>query len=139
MYIHFDLKQWNKLHGPMHYKIIVTCVINGHVSYTLITVVITWQSTHQFQNSADHIINSQMSGQCSHAISLITNQLSADSSFITLVSLVMGINRRLGQLEFLNEQLRVWYLKPISIIISIYFIRSTYILETNVDVLKLQR
>jgi len=25
----------NKLHGPMHYKIGVTCVYNGHVLYTL--------------------------------------------------------------------------------------------------------
>ena len=24
----------NKLHGPMHYKIGVTCVYNGHVFYT---------------------------------------------------------------------------------------------------------
>ena len=26
----------NKLHGPMHYKIGVTCVNNGHVFYTLL-------------------------------------------------------------------------------------------------------
>jgi len=26
----------NKLHGPMHYKIGVTCVYNGHVFYTLL-------------------------------------------------------------------------------------------------------
>jgi len=25
----------NKLHGPMHYKIEVTCVYNGHVAYTM--------------------------------------------------------------------------------------------------------
>jgi len=26
----------NKLHGPMHYKIGVTCLYNGHVFYTLL-------------------------------------------------------------------------------------------------------
>jgi len=26
----------NKLHGPVHYKIGVTCVYNGHVFYTLL-------------------------------------------------------------------------------------------------------
>ena len=29
-----DLKLRNKLHGPMHCKIGVTCVYNGHVFYT---------------------------------------------------------------------------------------------------------
>jgi len=27
-YTNIDLKLWNILHGPMHYKIIVTCVFN---------------------------------------------------------------------------------------------------------------
>ena len=26
----------NKLHGPMYYKLGVTCVFNGHVFYTLL-------------------------------------------------------------------------------------------------------
>ena len=26
----------SKLHGPMHYKLGVTCVYNGHVFYTLL-------------------------------------------------------------------------------------------------------
>jgi len=26
----------NKLHGPMHYKLSVTCVYNGHLLYTLL-------------------------------------------------------------------------------------------------------
>jgi len=26
----------NKLHGPMHYKLGVTCVYNGHVFFTLL-------------------------------------------------------------------------------------------------------
>ena len=33
-YTKFDLKLRNKLHVPMHCKIGVTCVHNGHVFYT---------------------------------------------------------------------------------------------------------
>jgi len=36
LYTNIDLKLRNKLHGPMHYKIGVTCVYNGHVCYTLL-------------------------------------------------------------------------------------------------------
>ena len=31
-----DLNLQNKLYGPMHFKIGVTCVFNGHVFYTII-------------------------------------------------------------------------------------------------------
>jgi len=34
-YTNIDKKLQNKLHGPMHYKIVGTCVYNGHVFYTL--------------------------------------------------------------------------------------------------------
>jgi len=38
MMLHFNIDQklQNKLHGPMHYKIGVTCVYNGHLFYTLL-------------------------------------------------------------------------------------------------------
>ena len=36
LYTNVDQKLWNKLYGPMHYKIGVTCVFNGHVVYTLL-------------------------------------------------------------------------------------------------------
>jgi len=36
LYESIDQILLNKLHGPMHYKIGVTCVYNGHVFYTLL-------------------------------------------------------------------------------------------------------
>ena len=42
IYTNIDRSLPNKLHGPMHYKIGVTCVYNWHMFYTLF--VITWQS-----------------------------------------------------------------------------------------------
>jgi len=36
LYENIDQILTNKLHGPMHYKIGVTCVYNGHVFYTLL-------------------------------------------------------------------------------------------------------
>ena len=36
MYENIDQIVLNKLHGPMHYKIGVTCVYNGHVVCTLL-------------------------------------------------------------------------------------------------------
>jgi len=36
LFTNIDLKPPNKLHGPMHYKKVVTCVYNGHVFYTLL-------------------------------------------------------------------------------------------------------
>jgi len=36
LYTNIDLKLRNKSHGPMHYKIGVTCVYNGHLFYTLL-------------------------------------------------------------------------------------------------------
>ena len=36
LYENIDQILPNKLHGPMHYKIGVTCVYNGHVIYTLL-------------------------------------------------------------------------------------------------------
>ena len=42
-----NLKVWNQLHGPMHYKIGVTCVFNGHDNLFLfekpeIEFVVNW-------------------------------------------------------------------------------------------------
>jgi len=36
LYENMDQILPNKLHGPMHYHIGVTCVYNGHVFYTLL-------------------------------------------------------------------------------------------------------
>jgi len=36
LFTNIDLKLRNKLHGPMHYKIGVTCVYNGHMLYTML-------------------------------------------------------------------------------------------------------
>ena len=36
LYENIDQKLQNKLHGPMYYKIGVTCVYNGNVFYTLL-------------------------------------------------------------------------------------------------------
>jgi len=36
LYTNIDLKLRNKSHGPMHYTTGVTCVYNGHMSYTLL-------------------------------------------------------------------------------------------------------
>ena len=36
LYENIDQILPNKLHGPMHYKIGVTCVYNGHMFYTLL-------------------------------------------------------------------------------------------------------
>ena len=36
LYENIDQILPNKLHGPMNYKIDVTCVYNGHVFYTLL-------------------------------------------------------------------------------------------------------
>ena len=36
LFTNIDLKLRNKSHGPMHYKIGVTCVYNEHVFYTLL-------------------------------------------------------------------------------------------------------
>ena len=35
LYENIDQKLQNKLHGPLYYKIGVTCVYNGNVFYTL--------------------------------------------------------------------------------------------------------
>jgi len=35
-YENIDRILLNKLHGPMHFEIGVTCVYNGHVFYTLV-------------------------------------------------------------------------------------------------------
>ena len=60
LYTNIDRKLRNKLHGPMHYKIGVTCVYTGHEIYTHLIL--------QFHNSADRILNSGVSGQCSNTI-----------------------------------------------------------------------
>jgi len=36
LYTNIDQKLQNKLQGPMHYKIGVTCLYNGHEIYTLL-------------------------------------------------------------------------------------------------------
>jgi len=36
LYENIDQILWNKLHEPMHYKLGVTCVYNGHMLYTLL-------------------------------------------------------------------------------------------------------
>jgi len=36
LYENIDQILSNKLHGPMHYKIDVTCEYNGHMFYTLL-------------------------------------------------------------------------------------------------------
>jgi len=36
LYENIDQILRNKLHGPLHFKIGVTCVYNGHVSHTLL-------------------------------------------------------------------------------------------------------
>ena len=37
LYTRIDLKLWNKLHGPMHYKLGVTCLYNAHEIYALLS------------------------------------------------------------------------------------------------------
>jgi len=37
LFTNIDLKLWNKSLGPMHYKIGVTCVFNGHKINTVVT------------------------------------------------------------------------------------------------------
>ena len=70
LYTNIDLKLPNKLHGPMHYKKGVTCVFDGHM---FIRVIITPQCYPLFHNSADLVMNSRASGQCSHAICMYSN------------------------------------------------------------------
>jgi len=36
LYENIDQILLNKLHGPIHYKVGVTCLYNGHVFYTLL-------------------------------------------------------------------------------------------------------
>ena len=57
----------NKLHGPMHCKIGVTCVFNGHVFNNLLEKKHN-NLIHLFQNSAVLVMNSQVFGQCSYTI-----------------------------------------------------------------------
>ena len=37
LYTTIDLKLWNKIHGPVHFEIGVTCVFNGYVLHVVIT------------------------------------------------------------------------------------------------------
>ena len=60
-YTNIDLKLQNKLHGSMHYKIGVT--------RDIYSVVITLQSNQPISKFSSRVINSEVSGQCSHAIS----------------------------------------------------------------------
>ena len=69
-----DLKLRNKLHGPMHYKIGVTCVFNGHE----ILCCNTTSLIHPFHNSTVRVTNSRVSGQCLYII------LFTEASFIWL-------------------------------------------------------
>jgi len=60
LYTNINQKLVNKSHGPVHYKISVSSVYNGHS--TLDNLI------HIFLNSADRVIDSRVSGQCSHVI-----------------------------------------------------------------------
>ena len=62
LYTNIDQKLQNKLHGPMHCKISVTCVFNGHLLYSLCCNNMTI-SVRLFQNSANCVINSQVYSQ----------------------------------------------------------------------------
>ena len=57
-----DLKLRYKLHGPMHYKIGVTCVYNEHFVVKHDTL------NHIFHNSTDSVMHPRVSDQCSHII-----------------------------------------------------------------------
>jgi len=61
-----DSKLRNGIYGPMDNTIGIICVFNGHEIYN--NVVIRRQSNPPFNNPADRVMNSRMSGQCSHAI-----------------------------------------------------------------------
>ena len=57
MCTNINLKVWNKLHGPMHYKIGVTCVFNGHVNLILfekpeIEFVVNWTHLAQLRRNS---------------------------------------------------------------------------------------
>ena len=60
-YTNIDLKLQNKLHGSMHYKIGVT--------QDIYSVVITLQSNPPISKFSSRVMNSEVSGQCFHAIS----------------------------------------------------------------------
>ena len=60
LYTNIDLTLLNKLHGPMHYKIGVTYVYNGHV------FLFSDVKTGQFNPPIS--MHSQVAGKCSHAI-----------------------------------------------------------------------
>ena len=66
LYENIDQILPNKLHGPMHYKIGITCVYNGHVFYTLF--VITCQSNPPISQFNSPCNDSRMSGQCMYTI-----------------------------------------------------------------------
>ena len=68
LYTNFDLKLANKLHGPMHCKIGVTCVYIWHVFYNLLERKKPDNLIHLFQNSAVLVMNSRVFGQCSYTI-----------------------------------------------------------------------
>ena len=69
LYENIDQIRLNKSHGPMHYKIGVTCIYHGHVFFTL---VITFGLIHLFYNSSVHVMNSRVSGQCVYIIKAYT-------------------------------------------------------------------
>jgi len=64
----------------MLYKIGVTCVPNGHYVNTLIQL---------FHNSADRVMISRVSGQCSHAIWHARNIII--KSYLRILSIVMSL------------------------------------------------
>ena len=63
LYTNIDQTLPNKLHGPMHYKIGVTCVYNGHLFYTLLKK--KDNLIHLFHNSTVCVMDS---GQCLYTI-----------------------------------------------------------------------
>ena len=60
LYTNIDLKLRTKSHGPMHYKVGVTCVYNGHVLHDILI--------HLFHNSIVCGMNSRVSDQCMYTI-----------------------------------------------------------------------
>jgi len=68
LYENIDQILPNKSHEPMHYKIGVTCLYNGHVFYTHV-ITSCWRSLIQlFHNSSVRVMNSRVSGQCLYTI-----------------------------------------------------------------------
>ena len=62
LHTNIDLKLRNILHGPMHYKIGVACLFNGHIFFTLSLRCNNDSLIHLYQSSTGGVMNSQVSG-----------------------------------------------------------------------------